>query len=427
MANYQKNSFLDWQTPIVDPKTGLPTPQFIRLWQSLLQNEDTTIENIDDVIAALALKANKSTQIIAGTGLSGGGDLSADRTIDLDASLDDLNDVDLTTTPPADGNALVFDALSSLWVPGAGGGGGGGMPWETLLNQTIAAPTANLDVNVTAYDDVIVFVDRVTCSTGTRRAIRFSTDGGATYHAGATDYQFVSNAGVAAGAAVIVLHATANSAARSGWAAWSGGPLNGILKPVRTQDVATLAYLSVNSLPITNVRIFPEAGNFTGGVVYVFGRKKPTAAIGVWNEVASWDFSIDGAVASVPSSDLTGYSEVLIQGRGVGASVSGQRVVQVSVNNGVSWYTTSGDYNELAATGVATNNQAMFPHTTATGSARDFAVQFPNIQAPFKVAHLMPRMVEAQFVASTTQITNVRVINSTGGNLNAGQVKIYAR
>lgn len=43
------------------------------------------------------------------------------------SSVDDLTDVDTSTTPPTDGQALVWDNGSSLWVPGdvAAGGGGG--------------------------------------------------------------------------------------------------------------------------------------------------------------------------------------------------------------------------------------------------------------------------------------------------------------
>jgi hypothetical protein len=51
--------------------------------------------------------------------------------------LDDNDDVDLST-PPATGDALVWNG--SAWVPGAGGGGGGGA--TTILNGT-ATPTAS--------------------------------------------------------------------------------------------------------------------------------------------------------------------------------------------------------------------------------------------------------------------------------------------
>lgn len=43
------------------------------------------------------------------------------------SALDDLTDVDLTTTSPTDGQALIWDSVNSVWKPGnvASGGGGG--------------------------------------------------------------------------------------------------------------------------------------------------------------------------------------------------------------------------------------------------------------------------------------------------------------
>src|SRR3546814_258243 len=66
-----------------------------------------------------------SRSVIAGTGLSGGGPLSADVTLNLDASIDLLTDVVTSTTPPTDGQALVWNDTDSLWVPGTVSGGGG--------------------------------------------------------------------------------------------------------------------------------------------------------------------------------------------------------------------------------------------------------------------------------------------------------------
>jgi hypothetical protein len=55
----------------------------------------------------------------------------------LVGALDDLTDVDLTTTPPGDGEALVYDDDSGNWVPGAAGGGGtpGGADTQIQFND----------------------------------------------------------------------------------------------------------------------------------------------------------------------------------------------------------------------------------------------------------------------------------------------------
>jgi hypothetical protein len=85
--------------PIVGPD-GRPNEYFIR-WAQQRQidiGEGITEEQAQALIEEWAA----SRSVNAGTGLAGGGTLDADVTLSLDAGLDDLNDVDLTTTPPRD-------------------------------------------------------------------------------------------------------------------------------------------------------------------------------------------------------------------------------------------------------------------------------------------------------------------------------------
>lgn len=63
--------------PIVD-KAGGPTPDFARNFNSLFGNEADTAGGLND-------KADKAIILIAGAGLTGGGDLSLDRTFNVGA------------------------------------------------------------------------------------------------------------------------------------------------------------------------------------------------------------------------------------------------------------------------------------------------------------------------------------------------------
>ena len=105
----------NWQARMVDPATGTATPEFLRWLQQARGNDDWNA-------GELGTKVDKTTEIVAGFGLSGGGNLSADVTLDLDANLGDLNDVDFTV-PPTDGQILRYDGTAGKWEPGTGGGG----------------------------------------------------------------------------------------------------------------------------------------------------------------------------------------------------------------------------------------------------------------------------------------------------------------
>jgi hypothetical protein len=136
--------------------------------------------------------------------------------------------------------------------------------------------------------------------------------------------------------------------------------------------------------------------------------------------------TISAPVARVDFTDLEEYSELLVIGVGLTLSVSGFRTIRLSTDNGATFYSTSGDYQDIATTGVATANAYVASHGTSASAARDIAINIlNNIPGAPKIC-INNQAGYSRFAASTNVVDAIRVLG-TAGNLTAGTIYILGR
>lgn len=142
----------------------------------------------------------------------------------------------------------------------------------TQVGHYTGGTQATFDVTgLAGYTEFLVIVRLVTKSVSGRLFMQASIDNGANYLAANGDYKDIDAAGVEGNSTTLGADQSTNAtAARSGWmrvlAADAGMPLG--------LSNGTTPKVFVNSTsPITALRVIPNnAGNLTGGDIYVFAR-----------------------------------------------------------------------------------------------------------------------------------------------------------
>lgn len=150
---------------------------------------------------------------------------------------------------------------------------------------------------------------------------------------------------------------------------------------------------------------------------------------GGWSLAGTWAWSAN--VAQVDFTGLAGATDILVLCRGITLSLSGIAVLRVSVNNGVSFFATSGDYVSITAAGVESASTGLAMYDTSATAARSGGgiIHGANVTgAPRLMTSPMPVTTQRMFVADTANdIDAIRVIPSGGGDITGGSIYVFKR
>lgn len=151
-----------------------------------------------------------------------------------------------------------------------------------------------------------------------------------------------------------------------------------------------------------------------------------------WAATGVWDQAVDGSQAQVTFIGLAGATDIIIMTAGTTKGTTGKERVQVSVDNGSTWFTTSGDYASYDSAGVSTNQTGFVLIDTNATAARSSSgiIRGASISGTPKDMEASSRGSGGRlfrFLASTSPINAVRVNGDGGGNLTGGKIYCLAR
>lgn len=143
----------------------------------------------------------------------------------------------------------------------------------TLLDTRTCTGNANEDfLNLSAYNELLVFLSAVTASALGLRTLRVSSDNGSTFLATSGDYASVNTAGSLTNQTAIQFHTTTATSARTAWMMLSNFNTTA---PKISRGIDNLINFTIPTAAATAlnaIRIINTAGNLNAGTIYVFGR-----------------------------------------------------------------------------------------------------------------------------------------------------------
>ena len=147
--------------------------------------------------------------------------------------------------------------------------------------------------------------------------------------------------------------------------------------------------------------------------------------------LADSNTSISG-VNHVDFINLSAYSEIMVFYRQVTFGSADQCSVRVSSDNGSTFYSTSGDYVLLPATGAESNNTGIFPQSAAATAARSGVVGIEQFNiATYHIARTPLRNDASSsavtYISQIVALNAVRVYSFSANNFTGGAIYVFGR
>jgi hypothetical protein len=145
---------------------------------------------------------------------------------------------------------------------------------------------------------------------------------------------------------------------------------------------------------------------------------------------AIWTLIAQQAVAGATEYDfpnLSGYNEIRVLARSITRASSGVTVLRVSTDNGATFLAASGDYIDVANTGIETSTTNIPFHATSSALARTGEVIIRGFNGTVIKSGSNLNITDFFLIPTTTPLNAIRVLGGSGGALNAGTIYVWGR
>lgn len=258
-------NFLAWNAPIIDLRTGFPTPQFLRQFNVLREKslEFGDDERVRDAVAAMFVdsadidftnndNADTFTAALTASGATAGtyGDASNIPQITVDAK----------------GRVTSISEVAA----------GGGSEWTLADSYDFATAANSRDfTGLAGANEILVTLTDITKAANDTVALRVSTNNGSSFFSTSGNYRSIGSTGIASNDTSALVIAGSTTASRVGLARLLNPAVSGpkIIKADTASTTVYTDFVGDNANDIDAIRIFtPGGNNMNGGVARVYTR-----------------------------------------------------------------------------------------------------------------------------------------------------------